>query len=69
MRAMLAAAPEALVAYSCDKNFALYCERVGALWAHPVEYRSRGMPQSGLWSKARPASLRPSSEADDPEVA
>ncbi|SDF91614.1 aromatic-amino-acid transaminase [Sphingomonas carotinifaciens] len=32
MRAMLAAVPEALVAYSCDKNFALYRERVGALW-------------------------------------
>ncbi|WP_447763526.1 aromatic amino acid transaminase [Sphingopyxis panaciterrae] len=24
--------PEALLAYSCDKNFALYRERVGALW-------------------------------------
>lgn len=32
MRAMLAAVPEAMVAYSCDKNFALYRERVGALW-------------------------------------
>ncbi len=32
MRATLAAVPEALVAYSCDKNFALYRERVGALW-------------------------------------
>ncbi|MCP3732717.1 aromatic amino acid transaminase [Sphingomonas sp. MG17] len=32
MRALLTAAPEALVAYSCDKNFALYRERVGALW-------------------------------------
>lgn len=32
MRAMLAGVPEALVAYSCDKNFALYRERVGALW-------------------------------------
>lgn len=31
-RAMLAAVPEAMVAYSCDKNFALYRERVGALW-------------------------------------
>lgn len=33
MRALLAAVPEALVAYSCDKNFGLYRERVGALWA------------------------------------
>jgi len=32
MREMLAAVPEALLAYSCDKNFALYRERVGALW-------------------------------------
>ncbi|WP_375398033.1 amino acid aminotransferase [uncultured Sphingomonas sp.] len=31
-RKMLAAVPEALVAYSCDKNFGLYRERVGALW-------------------------------------
>jgi len=31
-RALLATVPEALVAYSCDKNFALYRERVGALW-------------------------------------
>jgi len=31
-RAMLDAVPEALVAYSCDKNFAMYRERVGALW-------------------------------------
>lgn len=30
--AFLKAAPEALVAYSCDKNFGLYRERVGALW-------------------------------------
>lgn len=32
MRAMLDRVPEAMVAYSCDKNFALYRERVGALW-------------------------------------
>jgi aromatic-amino-acid transaminase len=32
LRAMLVAVPEALVAYSCDKNFGLYRERVGALW-------------------------------------
>ena len=33
LRLMLDAVPEALVAYSCDKNFGLYRERVGALWA------------------------------------
>ena len=32
MRGLMAAVPEALVAYSCDKNFALYRERTGALW-------------------------------------
>ena len=32
MRAVLAAVPEALVAFSCDKNFGLYRDRVGALY-------------------------------------
>lgn len=32
MRAVLAAVPQALVAYSCDKNFGLYRDRVGALY-------------------------------------
>ena len=31
-RAVLAALPEALVAFSCDKNFGLYRDRVGALY-------------------------------------
>lgn len=31
-RRLVAALPEALLAYSCDKNFALYRERVGALF-------------------------------------
>ncbi len=33
VRRVLAAVPEALVAYSCDKNFGLYRERTGALFA------------------------------------
>ena len=33
VRAVLGAVPEALVAYSCDKNFGLYRDRVGALYA------------------------------------
>ena len=33
MRLVLQAAPDALLAYSCDKNFGLYRERVGALFA------------------------------------
>jgi aromatic-amino-acid transaminase len=32
VRAVLAAVPEALVAYSCDKNFGMYRDRVGALY-------------------------------------
>lgn len=32
VRAVIAAVPEALVAYSCDKNFGLYRDRVGALY-------------------------------------
>jgi aromatic-amino-acid transaminase len=31
-RAVIAAVPEALIAYSCDKNFGLYRDRVGALY-------------------------------------
>ncbi|BCW87623.1 Aromatic-amino-acid aminotransferase [Alphaproteobacteria bacterium SO-S41] len=33
MRLVLEAAPDALIAYSCDKNFGLYRERTGALYA------------------------------------
>jgi len=32
LRRVLAAVPEALVCYSCDKNFGLYRDRVGALY-------------------------------------
>lgn len=32
VRAVTAAVPEALIAYSCDKNFGLYRDRVGALY-------------------------------------
>jgi aromatic-amino-acid transaminase len=32
LRKVLAAVPEALVAYSCDKNFGMYRDRVGALY-------------------------------------
>jgi len=33
VRAVISAVPEALVAYSCDKNFGLYRDRVGAVYA------------------------------------
>jgi aromatic-amino-acid transaminase len=54
-RAMLAAVPDALVAYSCDKNFALYRERVGALWvqASSAAEQARGNLLAlarGIWS-------------------
>ena len=32
MRTVLAAVPEALIAYSCDKNFGMYRDRVGAFY-------------------------------------
>ncbi|MEE4154731.1 MAG: aromatic amino acid transaminase [Erythrobacter sp.] len=32
MRSVLAKVPEALIAYSCDKNFGMYRDRVGALY-------------------------------------
>jgi aromatic-amino-acid transaminase len=32
-RKVLGAVPEALIAYSCDKNFGLYRDRVGAVYA------------------------------------
>ncbi|KQZ61062.1 aromatic amino acid aminotransferase [Sphingopyxis sp. Root1497] len=42
VRRLLSAVPEALVAYSCDKNFALYRDRVGALWVQSA------MPQTAV---------------------
>ncbi|MDG2002613.1 MAG: aromatic amino acid transaminase [Novosphingobium sp.] len=37
LRRVAAAAPEMLVAYSCDKNFGLYRDRTGALYAMTAE--------------------------------
>ena len=37
VRKVLAAVPEALIAYSCDKNFGLYRDRVGAVYAMAAE--------------------------------
>lgn len=56
-RALLDQVPDALVAYSCSKNFALYRERVGALWiqastatrAEVVHDHMRALARS-LWS-------------------
>ena len=37
VRTVLDAVPEALIAYSCDKNFGLYRDRVGAIYAMTAE--------------------------------
>ncbi len=53
LRLVLAAADEALVAYSCDKNFGLYRERTGALFALSGSADTAGIVQSNLLSLAR----------------
>lgn len=53
MRAVVEAADEALVAYSCDKNFGLYRERVGALYAIARNAEQAGVVQSNLLSLTR----------------
>ena len=50
MRGLLGMVPEALVAYSCDKNFGLYRERVGALW---VQSGAAELVRSNLLALAR----------------
>ena len=37
VRTVLAAVPEALVAYSCDKNFGMYRDRVGAIYVMALD--------------------------------
>ena len=54
-RLVLAAADEALVAYSCDKNFGLYRERTGALFAMSGSAATAGVVQSNLLALARTA--------------
>jgi aromatic-amino-acid transaminase len=54
LRTVLAAVPEALVAYSCDKNFGLYRDRVGAFYAvsGDAEALSRAMANSASIARA-----------------
>ncbi|QXT36359.1 aromatic amino acid transaminase [Sphingomonas sanguinis] len=52
-RTILAAVPEALLAYSCDKNFGLYRERTGALVAITPDRDSGITVFSNLLSLAR----------------
>ena len=53
LRKAIAAAPEAMLAYSCDKNFGLYRERVGALYALSQTYAQADTLYSHLLANAR----------------
>lgn len=52
-RRVLSRAEEALVAYSCDKNFGLYRERTGALFALARDAESAGTVYANLLVHAR----------------
>ncbi|KQO50479.1 amino acid aminotransferase [Sphingomonas sp. Leaf257] len=52
-RTILAAVPEALLAYSCDKNFGLYRERTGALFAVTPDRDNGATVFSNLLALAR----------------
>ena len=54
-RAVIAAVPEALVAYSCDKNFGLYRDRVGALYIYGEDADQLGRALSNGHALARAA--------------
>lgn len=53
VRTMLAAVPEALVAYSCDKNFGLYRERTGALYCVAAQSDTLPAVMSNVYAMAR----------------
>jgi aromatic-amino-acid transaminase len=53
VRAVLAQVPEALIGYSCDKNFGLYRDRVGALYVQAADGASLGRIMSNGWALAR----------------
>ncbi|MCW3838097.1 amino acid aminotransferase [Sphingomonas canadensis] len=53
LRILLEAAPEALVAYSCDKNFGMYRDRVGALWVQATDGDALARARSNMLSLAR----------------
>jgi len=55
MRAVLAAVPEAFVAYSCDKNFGQYRDRVGAFYVLAQEPGMLGTAFSNANALARAA--------------
>ena len=55
LRRVLGAVPEALIAYSCDKNFGMYRDRVGALYVLAREAGHLSAIQSNLNALARAA--------------
>ena len=55
VRRVLAAVPEALVAYSCDKNFGMYRDRVGAVYALVADPGQLGAVMSNGYALARAA--------------
>ncbi len=54
-RTLIAAVPEALIAYSCDKNFGLYRDRVGALYVYAQDAEQLGRVLSNGHALARAA--------------
>jgi len=52
-RHMLSAVPDALLAYSCDKNFAVYRDRVGALFVQSETEPSRELARGNALTIAR----------------
>lgn len=52
-RLLLERLPSALIAYSCDKNFGLYRDRVGALWCLGESAAVADLMQSNMLSLAR----------------
>ncbi|MBJ7437767.1 MAG: aspartate/tyrosine/aromatic aminotransferase [Sphingopyxis sp.] len=52
-RTLISALPSAMVAYSCDKNFGLYRERVGALWVQAHAPSTAAIVRGNMLSLAR----------------
>ena len=52
-RLVLERLPEAVIAYSCDKNFAVYRERVGALWVQAANPHGRDLVRATMLGIAR----------------
>lgn len=52
-RMIFSALPTTLLAYSCDKNFGLYRDRVGALWVQSAGSASAGPVRSNMLTLAR----------------